>query len=221
MNKIKLTNSAIYPLLCRIINIISLLSKYPKGTVDIGNRTLLRKCKFFVQGNNNKVIINKYCRLKNCCIYIYGNNNHIEIEDKVMIYEQSVMSIKGDNCIIHIGAETTIGSASFFLEESNTSIEIGEDCMLGRKICIQTTDFHSIIDMNTQIRLNPPSNVYIGNHVWIGYGVTIGKGSKINNDSVVGEHSLVTKQFSQKNICIAGIPANIIKENINWSRKKL
>lgn len=221
MNKVQLINSAIYPLLCRAINILSLSSKCPKGTINIGKGTLLRKCKFYVHGNNNKIIINKYCRFRDCHIFIYGNNNYIEIDEKVMIYEHSFISIKGDYCTIRIGEKTTIGSASFFLEESNTSIEIGKDCMLGRKICIQTTDFHSIIDMNTLRRINPPSNVIIGDHVWIGYGVTIGKGSKINNDSVVGEHSLVTKQFSQKNICIAGIPAKIIKENINWSRKQL
>lgn len=120
-----------------------------------------------------------------------------------------------------IGKKTTIGSASLFLEENETDITIGEDCMLGRNICLQTTDFHSILDASTGERINYPESVEVGNHVWLGYGVTMGKGSSVADNSVVGEHSLVTKKHLQPNICLVGVPAKIIKENITWSRERL
>ena len=128
---------------------------------------------------------------------------------------------KGDDCHCIIGRMTTIGSASLFLEESGTDIIIGDDCMFGRDVCLQTTDFHSVIDMTTGQRINYPGNVKVGNHVWLGYGVTMGKGSSIASNSVVGEHALVTKQFTQSNICLVGIPAKMIKENINWLRERI
>lgn len=73
-----------------------------------------------------------------------------------MIYEGSYISVKGDNCRLKIDDGTTIGSAKFFMEEGNTSIEVGKDCVLGRAVCLQTTDFHSIVDATTRQRINPP-----------------------------------------------------------------
>ena len=174
-----------------------------------------------MKGHNNHIAVNAKCRFRNCLIEIYGDNNYVEIGEKVMIYEKAYISIKGNNCRICVGDETTIGSAKFFMEESNTSIVIGRDCMLGRDICMQTTDFHSILDNVTHRRINPPQNVRIGDHVWLGFGVTIGKGGEVGSHSVVGEKSLVTKSFTQEHVCIAGMPAKVLKENIDWSREKL
>ena len=154
-------------------------------------------------------------------IEVFGKNNTVEIADSVMVYERCYISIKGDNCHCVIGSKTTIGSASLFLEESRTDIRIGEDCMLGRDICLHTTDFHSILDNISGQRINYPESIYVGEHVWLGLGVTLGKGAYVADGSVVGEHAMVTKKFTQPHICLVGIPAKIIKENINWSREKL
>ena len=92
-----------------------------------------------------------------------------------MVYEKCYISIKGDNCHCVISNKTTIGSASFFLKESNTEIHVGKDCMLGRDVCLQTTYFHSVVDVTTGKRINYLESVTVGNHVWLGYGVTLGK----------------------------------------------
>lgn len=224
MNKIALLNSAIYPFFCKIVKIVSLRVRFSKqkgNSLTIGNDSLLRKSKISIKGGNNIIIVNNKCRFRNCLIDVSGNNNYIEIGEGVLIYENAYISIKGDNCSIHIGNRTTIGSAKFFVEEGSTSIEVGKDCMFGRKVCLQTTDFHSIIDTSTKQRINPPKSIRIGDHVWLGYGVTISKGGELSNNSVVGEQSVVTKAFPQSHILIAGIPARILKENIDWSRDKL
>lgn len=72
---------------------------------------------------------------------------------------------------------------------------IGKDCMLGRKISICTTDFHSIIDVATSKRINPAKDVTIGNHVWIGADVAINKGVTIADNSIVGSNSVVTNDM--------------------------
>lgn len=102
------------------------------------------------------------------------------------------------------------------MEEGNTSIEVGMDCMFGRAVCLQTTDFHSIVDATTRKRINPPANIKIEDYVWLGYGVTISKGGEVSNSSVVGEQYVVTKAFFKSHIVIAGIPTRILKENIDW-----
>lgn len=114
-----------------------------------------------------------------------------------------------------------IRNAYLFIEESNTSVNIGNDCMLGKSIVISTTDFHSVIDKTTLKRINYPKDVYIGNYVWIGSDVKINKGVSVLDESVVGSHSLFTKKFDKDSLCIGGVPAKIIRENITWSRKNL
>ena len=150
-----------------------------------------------------------------------GNNNTIHIGAGVMVYEHCYISIKGDGWSISIDDSTTIGDASLFAEESHTSIRIGKDCMLGRKISISTTDFHSIIDVATGKRINPAKDVTIGNHVWIGSDVAINKGVAVADNSIVGSNSVVTKRFEESNIILIGIPAKKIREAVTWSRQKL
>lgn len=221
MNKQEILKSSFYPVICKVVNLTGLKTKKKNGGIIIESNALYRKSRIIVNGKGSMVRIGSKCRFRNLTIEVLGNNNVIEIADSVMVYERYYISIKGDNCHCVIGDKTTIGSASLFMEESGTNITIGEDCMLGRDVCLSTTDFHSVLDNATGKRINYPESVSVGNHVWLGYGVTLGKGTSVADNSVVGEHAMVTKKFIQPNICLVGIPAKIIRENINWNREKL
>ena len=224
MNKTKIINSKVYPLICRTIRLFSLrvkLSTRGGNHLKISSKALIRTSRVKVYGYGNRITVDDGCRFRNCVVEIYSSNNSVSIGRNVMIYEGSYISVKGDNCQLKIDDGTTIGSARFFMEEGNTSIEVGKDCMFGRAVCLNTTDFHSIVDAVTRQRINPPENIRIGDHVWLGYGVTVSKGGEVGSNSVVGEQSLVTKAFTQNHVVIAGIPAKILKENIDWSRDKL
>ena len=57
--------------------------------------------------------------------------------------------------------------------------------------------------------------VFIGNHVWIGTNVTILKGVTIGDGAIIAAGSVVTKSVPSK--CLAaGVPAKVIKENVEW-----
>lgn len=66
-------------------------------------------------------------------------------------------------------------------------------------------------------RINISKDITIGEHVWIGANVSILKGCKIPNNSVIGTGAIVTKKFEKEGICIAGNPAKVVKEEINWT----
>jgi acetyltransferase-like isoleucine patch superfamily enzyme len=86
---------------------------------------------------------------------------------------------------------------------------------------MNTSDFHSIIDKNTNLRINIPQNIIIEDDVWIGFNARINKGAVIGKDSVVATAAIVPGKNFPSNVILAGIPAKIIKENITWCREKL
>lgn len=102
-----------------------------------------------------------------------------------------------------------------------TKLSIGNDCLFSSNINITTTDSHTITDNSTGKRINPSRNVSIGNHVWVGRGVGIGKGVVIADNNVIGAASYVAKSNLETNTILAGVPARIIKSNINWNAQRI
>ncbi len=186
-----------------------------------GKKSILWLGSIIVSGNNNNVFIGDNVRLKRLKIRIKGNNNKIKIGQNVRIYEYADLIIEANDGYIEIGHKTTIGSATLYVGENMTGVSIGQDCMLSRNIVIDTSDFHSIISLKTNERINPPKSVSVSNHVWIGNGVYLGKGSKINDNCIIATRSVVSGKEFPSNVILGGIPAKIIKDEITWSREKL
>lgn len=189
------------------------------NNIIIKNEGIAKKIKWDISGNDIKIEIHKNAKIQNVKIYIRGNSHHLIIGENSCISGGDFW-FEDNGCEIAIGKYTTIESAHFAATENNSSILIGEDCMLSTKIEIRTGDSHSIINNTTKKRINPPADVVIGNHVWIGANATVLKGVKIGDESIIAAGSIVTKQFPS-NVVIAGIPAKVIKQDINWVRERI
>jgi acetyltransferase-like isoleucine patch superfamily enzyme len=90
-------------------------------------------------------------------------------------------------------------------------ISIGENVAISENVTIWDSDAHQIIG-STSSTTKP---INIGNHVWIGNNVTILKGVTIGDGAVIAAGSVVNKDIPEN--CLAGgVPAKIIKTNVNW-----
>jgi acetyltransferase-like isoleucine patch superfamily enzyme len=126
------------------------------------------------------------------------------------------------DCLIQLGNKSTIESAQLACTEPFSSIVIGNDCMFSNEIELRTGDSHSIIDLNTQQRINYAKNIKIEDRVWIGAHSKILKGAEIKSDVIVGIGSIVLGNIPLKNNSIySGIPAKCVKEGIIWSRARI
>lgn len=113
----------------------------------------------------------------------------------------------------------TFGTHSYF--GCNTSIQcqkeitIGNDFLGGWNLCIRDTDGHPVIvDGQMKEKTKP---IHIGNHVWVGADSVILKGTCIHDDSIVACNSVVVGLTTTMDGCLlAGCPAKIKKENVNW-----
>ena len=113
----------------------------------------------------------------------------------------------GQKATIKIGKNTRLNGLTCHCE---TSIEIGDDCLIGSAI-IMDTDFHTFEDPNHILYGNEKSKpISIGSKTWICGQSVILKGCQIGSSSVIGFRAVVTKNFPG-NVVIAGNPARIVK----------
>jgi acetyltransferase-like isoleucine patch superfamily enzyme len=124
----------------------------------------------------------------------------------------------GKGCRFDIGSSAVAKMGRGFVN-ANTNfiimngITIGNDCAISWNCEFLDEDFHTITYSGKNER--SPS-IEIGNHVWIGSNVTVLKGSKIPDGCVVASRSVVCSVFENPNCLLAGNPARVIKENIEW-----
>lgn len=180
---------------------------------------MVQRVSFEVDGDNNTIVIAPGAHVSNVKFRIWGNNHHVEICEGCH-FNGGTIWVQHSGTRLRIGRNTTIEFAEFALVEDGMSIEIGEDCMMAYDIDFRTSDSHSVIDLETGKRLNPPAPIVVGNHVWIARGAQIGKGVHIGSNSIIGGHSVVTKDVPA-NLAVAGIPARTIRENCSWHRELL
>lgn len=123
-----------------------------------------------------------------------------------------------NNCRVDIGNRVVINGVTLYLQEDDSHVSIGDDSQLSWGIDIWCTDAHTITNLKGE-PINFAKSIEIGKHVWVGKDVKIGKNVKIADNSIVGWGSIVTKEFNEPNVIIAGVPAKIVKRGINWDRK--
>ncbi|MBR1942129.1 acyltransferase [bacterium] len=124
------------------------------------------------------------------------------------------------NCNVSIGDGTVFCGTRIYLQDDNSSVTIGKNCMFSWGIDVWCTDVHTILDLDGNIT-NYGKSIEIQDHVWVGKDSKIGKNTKISKDSIVGWNSVVTKKFDETNVVIAGNPAKIVKNGINWDARDI
>ena len=171
-----------------------------------------------VVGESNRLDLGAAGKLVGLQVTVKGSRNRLIIGDDCILNGRII--IKGDAQTVRIGARTSFQHVSVYSVEG-CDVTIGQDCMFSKRIEIRTSDSHSIVDRATGLRLNRPGSVTIGDHVWIGLEAVVSKGVRVPDNSIVGAKSFVNKSFHEPYVLIAGVPAGIIRRNVDWDRRLL
>ena len=171
-----------------------------------------------------------------------GKNAKVEISGTVFVagwggnYLPSSLILDNDSCLrilgdfligpnVHIsasaGAQIEFGGAcessgsgitcnSRIMAEK--SIKVGADSIVAWDVLVTDSDWHKI-EGSQRVEA-----VEIGDCVWLSHGVSVLKGSVIPSGSVVGAKSLVQAKFSGNNLLLAGMPARVVREGVQWER---
>jgi len=175
---------------------------YPHTSLNIH-----KSAKVILQKGN--LSINRSWQKHNLCTAMFemAENSQIIVHGSFDIYSGAYVSITQ-------GATLVLGSG-YINNRLNLScferIEIGFDVQISENVTIRDSDDHLISPYNN--KMTKP--VKVGNQVWIGMNVTILKGVTIGNGAVIAAGSLVNKDVPE-NALVAGVPAKVVKENIQW-----
>ena len=129
-----------------------------------------------------------------------GNNSSMMSGGTIVAFENSSITI-GNNVLLNNNCEIY----------SSDKITIGDDTVISNNCVIRDCDIHKTVG---KINHKP---IIIGKHVWIGTNCIILKGVTIGDGAVIGAGSIVTKDVPSRAM-VAGNPAIIVKENVEWER---
>ena len=175
--------------------------------------------------SSNIVRIHKKCRIRNLKIYFFKGASNCICE-----FGQSSNNTSIDAEIKFFGGSNSHCCVGNFVQMNGTKIHlcngsaciIGDETMISYNVYIRTSDGHAIIDRDTKEIINKQKNpCIIGNHCWVGLNSIITKNAQIPHDTIVAAGAVVTKIFKKSSTIIGGVPAKIIKENIEYSDKTI
>ena len=124
------------------------------------------------------------------------------------------------------GGSIAIGEKTKFLGKTHvaviegTSVTIGKDCLFSSDIQLRTGDSHSILNMEGR-RINPSRDITLGDHVWVGTQAFCTKGAQVASHSIIGARALVTGVFEEPHCTLAGVPAKVVKRDVDWSIRRI
>ena len=184
------------------------------------------KINLIVNGNNNTIKLNDFNGSGSLCIELNCNDSVITFEKDIVINNGVHVFcpvIEGrtiKNITIEIGEKNFFNGNIILLSpiESGNSLIIGKQNLFAGNIFIRARNDHVIYDKNTHNILNVEKSIKIGDRNWICENVNFLPGSEIQNDSVVALGGLVNKVITKSNVLLAGVPVEIKKKNICWSR---
>ena len=95
-------------------------------------------------------------------------------------------------------------------------VSFGKDNLLGWNVTVRDSDGHHVVENGVQ---KPAAReILFGEHCWIGSECSILKGAKTGDHCIVGFGSTLTKSYEVSHAVLAGSPAVIKKEGIDWKR---
>jgi acetyltransferase-like isoleucine patch superfamily enzyme len=188
------------------------------GNAIEGKAKIDRAARIRFKGKGNKIVFGKCVTLRDVRVNFSGDNSIFYIDDDCILNGRFVLK---SNCSIDIGKGTKFNSreSKIHCGEPNGHVKIGAGCLLA-DVKMRTSDQHSIIDMESGLRTNPPKNIFIGDEVWIAEDVYVYKGAIIGAGSIVGARSTVTGMLPPNSICL-GTPAKAVKSGVTWQDEPL
>lgn len=165
----------------------------PTATIDMNERS-------FFEVNRQD-----YLKTHERSTLYLGDNATLKLRGTFTMHGHSSIMVH-DGAILEIGNNTYLNGGSI---SCSYYISIGNDCALADGVRITDNSWH---DAHSSIG---GGITKIGNKVWIATEAMILPGISIGDGAIVAAGAVVTKDVPAR-CMVAGVPAKVIKENVEW-----
>ena len=139
-----------------------------------------------------------------------GDNATLKINGRFTMHgHSSIMLHKGAS--LEIGDNTYLNGGSI---ECSAKTVIGSDCAIANGVRIMDNSWHAVSSPDSMSDVI--KDVHIGNKVWLAENCIILPGVTIGEGAIVAAGAIITKDVPAK-CMVAGVPAKVIKENVEWT----
>ncbi len=185
--------------------------------ITVGNDGDIYNSKQIIARDNSKIIIGDGFEYNDGGLFKCDEGAEVTIGDNVIIRSDSYISTQKNSKIL-IGDGCDIGTEFRCLAPYETSLKIGNECLISWGVSIISHDAHLIFNVETGDCINKAKkNVDIGEHVWIGNNCTVLPTTSIGGGTVIGAGSIVKGSFPN-NCILAGQPARVVRRDVAWSK---
>ena len=151
------------------------------------------------------------CRIRIADLWVGGN---------LRILNGSIIGgVLAEGAICEIGRGVTAESMFIANLHSRGEVSIGDGCMISNDVTLMNSDSHPIYELGRSEIVNRPTRpMSVGRHVWLGMKSSLLKGVAIPDGCIVGFGAVVSRSVTRENCAIAGNPAKVVKENVDWKQ---
>ncbi len=143
------------------------------------------------------------------------------LETRILVEEGGVLTVNGPftmyagSYIRVLRGGNLVLNAGFINEGVQITckkrVTIGKGCAIARDVIIRDYDAHQLLGDGNKVG----EEISIGDHVWIGTRAIILKGVTIYDGAVIAAGAVVPHDVSAKCL-VAGVPAKVIRELVEW-----
>lgn len=152
-------------------------------------------------------------------------DKHMQLTNKIAgsLYVGEHATLEADKfsfysgCKVNVNKNAKLVLKTGYMNSDSTidcfeNIEIGNNCCISKNVIIRDSNSHYI--NREGYRCTAP--IKICDNVWIGLGATVLSGVTIGEGSVVAAGAVVNKDVPPRSM-VAGVPAKVIKNDIEWT----
>jgi acetyltransferase-like isoleucine patch superfamily enzyme len=185
--------------------------------LDLGD-ALLHRCQIELSGSGHTLILGPGARLWDVTLRLVGEKHTCIIGSGARLRGGHFL-IEDHSGRLEIGANTTLITPMVVCSEGG-AIRVGSDCLVAYGLDLRNSDGHSVLDAATRRRVNPPADTTIADHVWLGNNCQVLKGVTVGTHSIAAARSVITKNVPPHTL-VAGVPAKVIREGVDWDHRRL
>jgi hypothetical protein len=152
-------------------------------------------------------------------IRLLGQQNLIVFDDlKGRYVALHDVYFRGTRQFLFWGRGASAVGCSIEIEGTSQGVIVGDDALISSGVWVRNHNMHSVVDLTTRRQVSQQAvTTVLERHVWVGQNAILLKCDRIGKGSIVGASSLVRNSVPPM-VAVAGLPAQVIRQNVSWGR---